>query len=343
MRSKRVGTGILLTAKGLFAIITVRTVTLCLQKGSVFMTQEQYLKNLTTPKGKIDVVLDTDAYNEIDDQFAISYMLKFKHKFNIKGICAAPFLNGKSTSAEDGMEKSYNEILKLLDLADEQILKNSVYKGSGHYLTDEFTPAESQAADYMATLAKEYSAESPLYIVAIGAITNVASAILKNPQMCETCVVVWLGGHSVDTSCGASEFNMKQDIAAARVVFGCRIPLVQLPCVGVVDRVSTTGPELTYWLKGKNALSDYLAQNTIDEAESYACGKPWSRVIWDITAVAWLMNEDNKFMCDRLIQSPIPEYDYHYAFDGNRHFIRYVYRIDRDALFEDMFKVLTQE
>ena len=103
-----------------------------------------------------------------------------------------------------------------------------------------------------------------------------------------------------------------------------------------------TAPELTYWLKGKNALSDYLAQNTIDEANSYALGKPWSRVIWDITAVAWLMNEDNRFMCDRLIQSPIPEYDYHYAFDGNRHFIKYVYRIERDAVFEDLFKELTQ-
>ncbi|MBQ2705145.1 MAG: nucleoside hydrolase [Clostridia bacterium] len=306
------------------------------------MTQEQYLKNLSAPKGKIDVVLDTDAYNEIDDQFAISYMLKCKHKFNIKGICAAPFLNGKSSSAEDGMEKSYNEIFKLLDLANENEVKQLVYKGSRNYLSDESNPIESEAADFMATLSKKYSAENPLYIVAIGAITNVASAILKNPQMKETCVVVWLGGHSIDTPLGASEFNMKQDIAAARVVFGCGIPLVQLPCIGVVDRVSTTAPELTYWLKGKNALSDYLAQNTIDEANSYALGKPWSRVIWDITAVAWLMNEDNRFMCDRLIQSPIPEYDYHYAFDGNRHFIKYVYRIERDALFEDLFKELKQ-
>ena len=46
------------------------------------MKQEQYFKNLTAPKGKIDVVLDTDAYNEIDDQFAISYMLLNTHKFD---------------------------------------------------------------------------------------------------------------------------------------------------------------------------------------------------------------------------------------------------------------------
>ena len=56
------------------------------------MTQEQYLKNLTVPVGKIDVVLDTDAYNEIDDQFAISYLLKKPEKLQVRGICAAPFL-----------------------------------------------------------------------------------------------------------------------------------------------------------------------------------------------------------------------------------------------------------
>ena len=42
------------------------------------MTIAERLKNLSVPEGKIDVVLDTDAYNEIDDQFAIAYMLRSK-------------------------------------------------------------------------------------------------------------------------------------------------------------------------------------------------------------------------------------------------------------------------
>ena len=83
-----------------------------------------------------------------------------------------------------------------------------------------------------------------------------------------------------------------------------------------------------------------MCENTIKEAESYAAGKPWTRIIWDVTAVAWLLNEDSKFMQDRLIPSPIPEYDRHYAYDENRHFIKYVYSINRDALFEDLFRVL---
>lgn len=304
------------------------------------MTQEQYFKNLTVPNGKIDVVLDTDAYNEIDDQFAICYMIRNTWKFSVKGICAAPFLNNKSISPADGMSKSYDEILKLLKLANKEELKQIVFKGSENYLPNETTPVESDAADFMAELAKDYSPENPLYIVAIGAITNVASAILKNPEMKENCVVIWLGGHATHIPRAAVEFNMKQDIAAARVVFGCGIPLVHLPCGGVVDHFATTKYELQHWLKGKNALCDYLCENTINEAESYAAEKPWSRVIWDVTAVAWLLNEDEKFMQDRLIPSPIPEYDKHYAMNENRHFIKYVYKVKRDALFEDLFRVL---
>ena len=304
------------------------------------MTQDQFFKNLTTPKGRIDVILDTDAYNEIDDQFAISYMLKSPQKFCVKGICAAPFLNAKSVSAADGMEKSYNEIIKLLKLAGKEEMEQLVYRGSKDYLANTTTPVESEAAEFMAKFADEYSPEKPLYIVAIGAITNVASAILKNPDMKENCVVVWLGGHGTHIPAAASEFNMKQDIAGARVVFGCGVPLVQLPCAGIVDHFATSKYELQHWLKGKNPLCDYLCENTIKEAESYAAGKPWTRVIWDVTAVAWLLDEDGKFMQDRLIHSPIPEYDKHYAINENRHFIKYVYKINRDALFDDLFRVL---
>ena len=77
---------------------------------------ESLLRRLTKPKGKIDVVLDTDTYNELDDQFALSYMMKNSDKLNVKALYAAPFLNDKSVSPKDGMEKSYDEILKLLTL-----------------------------------------------------------------------------------------------------------------------------------------------------------------------------------------------------------------------------------
>ena len=100
------------------------------------MKQEQYLKNLSVPQGTVDVVLDTDAYNEIDDQFAMGYILKSSQKICVKGICAAPFLNNRSTSAAEGMNKSYDEIMHLLQLAKREELIPVVFKGSEKYLPD---------------------------------------------------------------------------------------------------------------------------------------------------------------------------------------------------------------
>ena len=117
------------------------------------MTREQMLKNLQVPSGMIDVVLDTDAYNEIDDQFAIAYMLSYTEKLNVKAIYAAPFFNSNSSGPEDGMEKSYDEILKLLDLCGR---KHDVFKGSASYLPSENTAVESPAATDLIERAKKY-------------------------------------------------------------------------------------------------------------------------------------------------------------------------------------------
>lgn len=302
------------------------------------MNFEQKMKNLSVPKGAIDVVLDTDAYNEIDDQFAIAYLLRSKEKLNTKAIYAAPFHNAKSSGPLDGMEKSYAEILKLQALLGENIV---TFKGSGEYLPDEQTPVVSPAALDLAERVKAYSPENPLYVVAIGAITNIASAILLNPQVAENTVVVWLGGHALHFS-DTAEFNMVQDIAAARVVMNSGVPFVQLPCIGVVSSFTISKPELEYWFSGKNGIADYLAENTIKEADSYASGKPWTRVIWDITAVAWLLNDDDKFMKSRILPMSVPTYDSQYVECTDGNFMRYVYIIDRDRLFEDVINKITK-
>ena len=297
------------------------------------LTMEQRLKNLEIPTGPVDMVLDTDAYNEIDDQFAISYTLHATEKLNVLALYAAPFFNNRSSSPADGMERSYQEILKLLRLSK---LECPVYRGSDRYLPDEQTPVASDAAKHLTELAMRYSPEKPLYVVAIGAITNVASALLMKPEIADNIVVVWLGGNALEWHDNI-EFNIRQDVASARVVFASGAPLVMLPCLGVVSAFTSTEPELTYWLKGKNDLCDYLVQHTVEAANEYAKGRVWSRVIWDVTTVGWLLNDGRRFMLDKLIPTPIPEYDHHYAQDPRRPLCRYVYHINRDALMGDLF------
>lgn len=294
------------------------------------------------PEGKVAAILDTDAFNEIDDQFAIAYMLRSPEKFDVKGICAAPFYNAKSDTPADGMRKSYDEILKLLHLLNKESMKSRVFLGSDTYLPSETEAVDSDAARFIVKTAQNYTAENPLYIVAIGAITNVASAILLDRTICDKCVVVWLGGNALHMPHNR-EFNLMQDVSAARVVFESGMPLVQLPCDGVVDRLTTTRWELEHWLSEQDELCDYLVKTTVDEAESYAAGKPWSRVIWDVCPVAWFFNESGHFMKTRMIPTPIPGYDNHYESGTHEHKLCYVYHIDRDAIFEHMFRKLRGE
>lgn len=306
----------------------------------LFITTEQLIKNLSVPTTKVDDVLDTDTYNEVDDQFALAYFLRSSDRINPVAIYAAPFKNNRSTSPQNGMERSYNEIFKVLELANREDMKKKVYKGSESFLIDEKTPVISDAANDLAKRAMDYTPENPLYVVAIAAITNIASALLINPEIKDRIVIVWLGGHALHWPHN-KEFNLFQDIAAARIVFGCGAPLVQLPCCGVVDSFAVSKPDLEHWLIGKNPLSDYLARNTIEyESAGKPEDYPWRKVIWDVTAVAWLLNDDNKFMLEYIDHSPIPEYDHVYSLNKTRHFFKYVYKINTPALYNDLVEKL---
>lgn len=300
---------------------------------------ERLLKRLDWPSAPVDIVIDTDAYNEIDDQFALAYALRSMEKLRIQAIYAAPFYNERARNAEDGMLRSYQEILKILELGGREDLKTSVFQGSTRFLPNEETAVESAAVRDLIARSQAYSEERPLYVVAIGAITNIASAILTDPTLVERIVLVWLGGHALDWP-NTREFNMAQDVAAARVIFGSGLPLVQLPCMGVVSGFTFSQPEMEAWLRGRNALCDYLIDATIEEANRYVQSPIWSRVIWDVTAVAWLVSAD--FTPSRIESKPLPEFDHHYRLRADAEPYRYVYHVNRDALMQDLVDKLTR-
>ena len=294
----------------------------------------QILKTLGIRENSMDLVVDTDAYNEIDDQFALAYVLA-SDSFNLKAVCAAPFFNARSKSPADGCEKSFDEIHHILKLAGREEHKDSVYMGSLEFLSNENTPVISPAAEKIAALAMNYTADRPLYVAAVGAITNVASAILINPEIVKRMVVVWLGGHARHWP-DAAEFNLIQDVAAARVVFNSGVPLVQLPCLGVVSSFSFSGDELKARIEGKNRLCDYLYERTV-EMYAHKDGSPWSKILWDVTVPAYLAGG---FTREYIVPSPVIQYDGRYSTDPSRHPMKYVYHIERDALAGDLFNKL---
>lgn len=294
----------------------------------------------TENKKPVDVVIDSDAFNEIDDQFAIAYAFCSSDKINIKAIYSAPFDNDLVDCAKTGMEKSFAEIKKLVSLMGNSDSFKSIYKGSEEFLTDEKTPVKSSASEDLVARAMEYTAENPLYVIAIAALTNVASAILLNPKIAERIVLVWLGGNA-NYMARQNEFNMRGDITAVNVCFKNVKQIVQLPCAGVVSDLITTGPELDYWLGNKNKLCDYLVDNVkrFKNNSDY----PWSKQIWDVAAVAYLVGNDNEFMLTKEERVPTYTADYKANYLEDRGKLTYVTHIYRDKIFADLFKKLSDE
>jgi hypothetical protein len=295
------------------------------------------LGRLTKPTGTVDVVLDTDTFSSIDGRYAAAFIVKSVERFTVKAVHAAPFRNEKVEDSADGMDKSYGEILHILTMLKREDLNDATVRGAARFLAAETEPEASPAARNLAELALAYSPERPLYVIADGAITNVASSLLLRPEIAERIVVVWLGGHGYHWG-DNREFNLSQDVAAARVLFDSGAAVVQLPRKDVTSALTVSGPELEHHLRGKNDLCDYLVDSTLSEAASAGCAT-WTRALSDVCAAGWFLDGA---MSDRLEPSPIPQYDHHYSFDRNRHPIRYVYSINRDELVDALFKKLAE-
>lgn len=287
---------------------------------------EDLYQTVSEKSKKLKVILDTDTYNECDDQFALAYLLNSLDKFDIQAITVAPYSHEKvDKTIAEGTEKSYNEIQKICHWLNFDTT-NKVFKGAINYSKDGLT--ENDAVNKIIEIALQ---NDKTYIMAIGAITNVAMAILKEPKIIKKINVVWLGGHSL-LSDDNQEFNFKQDVEAVRTVFESGVNLTIIPAKGVASNLMTSIYELEHYLKGKSELCDYLCQ--IFQKDSYH--KPQvRRVIWDISVIAYLIN-DNWFEY-REISCPNINDDTSYEINTQNHKITMVNYINAKLVYNDLF------
>lgn len=290
-------------------------------------------ENLKKP-GVKRMILDTDTYNEIDDQFALSMAMLSPERIDLAAVCAAPFHNDNSSSYADGMEKSYREIGICTKFVNESRGAKipPYYRGSTERMPDEFTPVHSEAADAIFRHVMEY--DGITYIAAIGAITNVSSAILLHPEIKEKIAVIWLGGGARWYS--ASEFNLNGDVNATNALYRSGVPLLQLPAAGVTSHLIMTTLELEHFLRGNSPLGDYLCDNVAACKPNGALS--WSRVIWDISAVCTVLDPD--CIWESIQPRPHVNENLQYewgAYDGT---FEHAEGINRDRAFTLMFRKL---
>lgn len=280
------------------------------------------------------LILDTDAYNEIDDQFAIACFY-YSKKVDLLAVCAEHYMHDRCNSTELGMKRSYNEIVKVLTLCDPHY-KTETYLGSTTSIDAHGAAVDSDAQDAIIRIAKE--SNEIVYVAAIGALTNVASALLKAPEIKEKICVLFVGCRPLAIGCPV-EYNVEQDYKAAQAVFDSGVPLIIVPDANVTQKLRSP-IDCVSLLKGANPVCDYLYD--ISYNAYCAVGKPctWARTIWDLGAPA--MFETPECATIEFMPRPILTEERGYAFDNSRPEMIMVTDLDRDPIFERAWSVLRE-
>ncbi len=289
---------------------------------------------LKLPEGIIDMVLDTDTYNEVDDQFALCYALLSPERLNVQAVYAAPFFNNRSTGPEDGMVKSYNEIVRLLRIMHVEP-EGFALEGSRRYFTSMDDHVDSPAArDLVARAMARPEGAEKLLVVAIGAITNVASALRMEPRIAEKIHILWLAGQPLHAP-SAAEFNLSGDLLASRAIFESSVPLTLVPCTGVASHLLTSVPEMKACIGGKNELCDTLISIFASYSDDHFA---WAKEIWDVSTIARLLDPDwAPAVC---VPRPHLSSDAHWCPDDSRAPMQVVTEMHRNPIFRDLFTKL---
>lgn len=281
-------------------------------------------------KEKYKVILDTDTYNESDDQFAIAYMFKSLDIFDIEAITIAPFRKDTRFFEDSGIEMSYKEAKKICELLGQKDFER-IYKGSTDYLMNGYN-GNNIAVDKIIEIALK---NEKTYIMAIGAITNVALAIKREPKIIDRIEIVWLGGHNWFYPNNLNEANFK-DVDAVKIVFASKAKLTVIPCKGVASNLETTVFELRANMDESNELNKYLIEGFQYYATNYQHRQRWP--IWDIAVVAYLINP--MWFVRRIISVPHINKDTGYELNDDNHKVNMVCYLNSYKIYEDLFRKL---
>lgn len=293
------------------------------------------LARLSPPPGRIRMVLDTDTANEIDDQFAVVHALLSGERLALEAIYAAPFVGRGAATAADGVAASEAEILRLLERLDLEP-NDRVLRGATRFLPDAETPVLSPASEDLIERARAAPGGELLYVAAIGAITDVAAAILLEPEIIERIAVVWLGGQPLHAP-SADEYNLRGDPDAVRAVFASGVPLLYIPCYGAASHLLTTTAELDRHVRPQGEIGEYLA----DIFEAHDRQYPGAaKEVWDLAAIGALL--DPSWTPWQSASAPGLAEELTWRLGAHEHAIGAVGHVRRNPIFADLFGKLAE-
>ena len=279
---------------------------------------------------KIRVIIDTDAACEADDPFAIVQAL-LSPKLIVKGILAEHF------NEKGSVQRSYDEILTILNCMDMEV---PVYMGEEDPVEKAGWPEKaSEAADFIISEALRDDPK-PLYILCQGAITNLAVALHKNPEIRDRIKIIWIGTHGTEKrKAPFREFNAGNDVAAANYILESGAEIWLVPS-DVYVTVTVGLAELKVKVLPYGKIGKHLYENMIEDNLSpyagWTQGESWS--LGDSPAIALAINPG----CGRFEYEPAPHIneDTTSTLRPGNPVIRVYKSVDSRYILEDFFAKL---
>ncbi|WP_208589052.1 nucleoside hydrolase [Gracilibacillus suaedae] len=281
---------------------------------------------------KTRVIINTDAKNEVDDQYAIVHTV-LSSSFDLHGIIPAHFGDQKSKTS---LQDSYDETMLLLNLM-RLDGKFRVENGAAAAMPDEETPIDSPGARLIIEEAMKDDSR-PLHVAFFGPLTDMASALLIEPRIAEKDIkVIWIGGGEWPS--GGREYNLSNDIHSANVIFKSNLEVWQIP--RNVYRTMPVGyAELIEKVYPQGKIGKYLVEQLIKFNNQSVSRPSEYRLLGDSPAVGVILYAD----CGKWTWKPAPVFDENmkYVHSGKYRPIKVYESIDSRFILEDLFAKLAQ-
>lgn len=299
--------------------------------------------------GKIRVIFDTDANNELDDQHALAYLLFSGATFQVEGVTV------NATKSGGNIAEQFAEAERIMKLC-QQHGKIPLYKGANagfaqiksQALSSSFDGAE--AVNFILERANTPE-KRPLVLVAVGKLTNVALALQKDPTIARRVRVVWLGSNYPEPG----EYNQDNDTTALNYILNTQVPFemvtVRYGKPSGTDAVRATQEEINRLMPGKgprvvepvlgrhqvafNTFGDYSV-NLFQHIEYH--GNPPSRALFDMAAVAIVKNPT--WASARVIPCPILQNNQWLERPNNPRKIKVWENFDREKIMADFYHTM---
>jgi purine nucleosidase len=270
------------------------------------------------PPGPLRVIIDTDAANEIDDQYAMALAFGFPERLRLEGIVAAHF---GDAGGWRGIGKSVAEIERVLGKAG-LTGKVPVKRGADPIQYRDRMPT-SEGVDFIIERAMQATPADPLWLVLLGPATDAVAALTKEPRIIDRMVVFWHGRTQWPLRCW--NFNAYNDIKAAQLLFDipCRFILFDtgtflfIPMEETERRFLPLGPlgAFLHEFRKTNKYFQSPKKGFFDLGDIAALVDPAS-VRWEVTG------------------APAVDRDLRYDFTQKRGDIVRIYYVERDRTFD---------